>query len=148
MNPLTSGKRVMNGTKGKLYLDGEYVAGVITFNAKVTWTKETVYLDNTIMEDQKTISGRGTGSMELEKISSFMQVKVGEKIRSGLDVRFTLRSELDDPDAYGAERVEIQNVSFDEVTLVNWQKGTKTTETYPFTFSAWTLIDTAEEATA
>ena len=34
MRPLTSAKRVMNGSKGKLYLDGEYVAGVVSFSAK------------------------------------------------------------------------------------------------------------------
>ena len=62
---MTSAKRVMNGSKGKLYLDGEYVAGVVSLSAKVAWTKETVYLDGTIMEDQKTISGKGTGSLEM-----------------------------------------------------------------------------------
>ena len=98
-------------------MDGEYVAGVVSFSAKVAWTKETVYLDGTIMEDQKTISGKGTGSLEMEKISSFMLTKVGEAVRSGRDVRFTMRSELNDPDAYGAERVEIKNISFDEVDL-------------------------------
>ncbi len=145
MRPLTSAKRVMNGSKGKLYLDGEYVAGVVSFSAKVAWTKETVYLDGTIMEDQKTISGKGTGSLEMEKVSSFMLQKVGEAVRSGLDVRFTMRSELNDPDAYGAERVEIKNISFDEVDIANWSRGKKVTGTYPFTFSDWTLIDVVEE---
>ena len=145
MRKLISAKRVMNGSKGMLYLDGEYVAGVVAFNAKVAWNKETVYLDGTIMEDQKTISGKGTGSMELEKISSFMLQKVGEKVRNGEDVRFTMRSELNDPDAYGAERVEIQNVSFDEVEIANWGKGKKVTSTYPYTFSNWKLIDVVED---
>ena len=76
MRPLTSAKRVMNGSKGKLYLDGEYVAGVRWLSAGGL-DEETVYLDGTIMEDQKTISGKGTGSLEMEKISSFMLTKVG-----------------------------------------------------------------------
>lgn len=145
MRRLVSAKRVMNGSKGTLYLDGEYVAGVVGFSAKVTWNKEPVYLDGTIMEDQKTISGKGTGSLELEKISSFMLQKVGEAVRSGRDVRFTMLSCLDDPDAYGAERIEIRNISFDEVDLANWGKGKKVTSTYPFTFSDWELKDTVEE---
>lgn len=145
MRKLISAKRVMNGSKGTLYLDGEYVAGVVGFSAKVTWNKETVYLDSTTMEDQKTISGKGTGSMELEKVSSFMLQKVGEAVRSGRDVRFTMLSCLDDPDAYGAERVEIRNISFDEVDIANWSKGKKVTSTYPFTFSDWEIRDAVEE---
>ena len=138
---LISAKRVISGSKGKLYLDGEYVAGVISLSAKVTANKEDVYLDNTTMIDQKVISLKGTGSVELEKISSFMQKQIGEAMREGRDVRFTIRSELNDPDAFGAERVEIRNVSFDEVDLINWTKGKKTTGTYPFTFSDWGFID-------
>lgn len=145
MRQNTSAKRVVNGSKGKMYLDGEYVAMVTSLSAKVAWNKETVYVDGTIMEDQKTISGKGTGSMEMEKVSSFMQKKVGEAIRSGRDVRFTILSVLDDEDAYGAERVEIGNVSFDEVDIVNWSKGKKVSGTYPFTFSQWTNRDTIEE---
>ena len=128
-----------------MYLDGEYVAMVTSLSAKVAWNKETVYVDGTIMEDQKTISGKGTGSVEMEKVSSFMQQKIGEAVRSGRDVRFTILSDLNDEDAYGAERVEIRNVSFDEVDLVNWSKGKKVTVTYPFTFSDWTIIDAIEE---
>lgn len=145
MRKNTSAKRVVNGSKGKMYLDGEYVAMVTSLSAKVAWNKEPVYLDGTIMEDQKTISGKGTGSVEMEKVSSFMQKKVGEAVRSGRDVRFTILSDLDDEDAYGAERVEIRNVSFDEVDIVNWSKGKKVTGTYPFTFSDWTIIDAIEE---
>lgn len=142
---LTSGKQVVNGSKGKLYLNGEYVAGVISLSAKVTANKEDVYLDGTTMVDQKTISQKGTGSMELEKISSFMQKQIGEAMREGRDLRFTIRSELNDPDVHGAERVEIRNVSFDEVDLINWTKGKKVTGTYPFTFSDWDLIDEITE---
>ena len=145
MKQNTTAKRVVNGSKGKMYLDGEYVAMVTSLSAKVAWNKETVYIDGTIMEDQKTISGKGTGSVEMEKVSSFMQQKIGEAVRSGRDVRFTILSDLNDEDAYGAERVEIRNVSFDEVDLVNWTKGKKVTGTYPFTFSDWTIIDEIEE---
>ena len=102
MRKLISAKRVISGSKGKMYLDGEYVAGVISLSAKVTANKDDVYLDNTLMIDQKVISLKGTGSVELEKISSFMQKKIGEAMREGRDVRFTILSDLNDPDAYGA----------------------------------------------
>ena len=145
MRTLTSAKRVMNGSKGKLYLDGEYVAGVVSSSAKVAWTKETVYLDGTIMEDQKTISGKGTGSLEMEKISSFMLTKVGERCAaagtSGLPcaVNSTTRTHT------VRNGWKLRTSSFDEVDIANWSKGKKVTGTYPFTFSDWTLIDVVEE---
>ena len=44
MRKLISAKRVISGSKGKMYLDGEYVAGVISLSAKVTANKDDVYL--------------------------------------------------------------------------------------------------------
>mgnify|MGYP002236849848 FL=1 len=44
-----------------------------------------------------------------------------EGIKRGVDRRFTVISKLRDPDSYGAERVALYDVSFDDLTLADWQ---------------------------
>ena len=61
----------------------------------------------------------------------------------GKDVRSTLVSKLDDPDAYGAERVAIYNVSLDEVPIVNWERKTIQKDEVPFTFTSHKFLETA-----
>ena len=45
-----------------------------------------------------------------------------EGIKRGVDRRFTVISKLRDPDSYGAERVALYDVSFDDLTLADWQR--------------------------
>ena len=59
-------------------------------------------------------------------------------------MRCTIISKLRDPDSYGAERVALYNVSFDDLTLADWQAATMGTVTAPFTFSRYELLDTIE----
>ena len=47
----------------------------------------------------------------------------------------TLIGKLDDPDAFGAERVALYNVSLDEETIMDWKVGSTTETTVPFTFT-------------
>ena len=69
---------------------------------------------------------------------------IGTKINKGEDVRFTVTSKLSDPDAYGAERVVLRNVSFDDLTVADWKVGTKGNITAPFTFTKYEFLDTIE----
>ena len=38
-----------------------------------------------------------------------------------MDERGTVITKLKDPDSWGAERVALYNVSFDDLTLADWQ---------------------------
>ena len=62
----------------------------------------------------------GTGSLTLHKVDSgFIQRQ--QLLQSGVDVRCTVVSKLKDPDSWGAERVALYNVSFDDLVLADWQ---------------------------
>ena len=64
-------------------------------------------------------------------------------MQAGKDPRSTFVSKLDDPDAYGAERVALYNVSLDEVPLVNWERKTIQKDEVPFTFTRHKYMETA-----
>ena len=132
---LDSTKRVMSGTWGQIWLDNELVAECYKFQAKITYNKDEITLCGQLMTDSKITNAKGTGSIGMYKVNSRMIKTIGEKILNGHDVRFTIISKLADPDAYGHERVAIKNVSFDDLTLADWEAGVSGKVECPFTFS-------------
>lgn len=134
-------RRVVNGTWGTLYLEGEEVFEITSFSAKVEHNKEDIQMARNMMIDTKITSMKGTGSMTIKKMTSRMLRVIGDNVRNGIDNRFTLISEIDDPDTIGAERVIITGVSFDDMTLAEWSVGEVGSNEYPFTFTGFELED-------
>lgn len=142
MSKIDSAKRVMSGTYGELWWDGELIAECDKFSAKYTQSKEVVNLARQTVEDSKVMGSKGTGSFRVYKVYSRFR-DYADAVQSGKDVRGTFVSKLDDPDAYGAERVAIYNVSLDEVPLVNWEHKTIQKDEVPFTFTSHKFLETA-----
>lgn len=138
---MDSTKRVMSGTWGQLWLDGELVAECYKFSAKVTLNKEDVPQCGVMWGDTKVKSMSGKGSVGIYKVNSRMAKLVGSQIRTGKDPRFVIISKLNDPDAYGAERVAVKNVSFDDLTLADWEANTFGKVECPFTFGDYEYLD-------
>lgn len=139
---MDSAKRVISGTWGQVWLDGEQVGECYGLQAKSTFNKEEVALCGQMEVDTKVTSIKNTGSLRLHKVSTRMALAIGEAIRNGRDVRFTIVSKLADPDAYGAERVTLKNVSFDDLTLADWEAKQNGKVECPFTFTGFEFLDT------
>lgn len=144
MGETRSAKRVINGTWGEVWLDGDYVAECYGLQLKTTFTKEAVPMCGQMTEDQKITSIAQKGTLKLHKVNSRMAILYGEKVRKGLDPRFTIISKLADPDAYGNERVVATGVSFDDLTLADWEAKTLGKIECPFTFSDYQFLDRIE----
>lgn len=141
---MDSAKRVMSGTWGELWLDNEYVGECYRFQAKMNFNKQDIPMCGKMATDKKITSMNGTGSLGLHKVSSRMARKIGEEVKAGRDPRFMVISKLDDPDAYGAERVVVRNVSFDDLTLADWEVAVNGKIEAPFTFTDYDFLDTVE----
>ncbi len=140
---IDSAKRVISGTYGEVWVDGEKVAECTACQAKIQKDKTTINLCGQFMTDAKAVSANGTGSLTLHKVDSgFIMRQQG--LQEGVDVRCTIISKLRDPDSYGAERVALYNVSFDDLTLADWQAAAVGSVTAPFTFSRYEMLDTIE----
>ena len=140
---IDSARRVISGTWGELWSDGEKVAEVSACQAKVALNKETVNLCGRFMTTHKAMNASGTGSLTMHKVDSGFAQRM-EGIKRGVDRRFTLISKLRDPDSYGAERVALYDVSFDDLTLADWQAAAVGSVTAPFTFSDYEYLDQIE----
>lgn len=137
---IDTAKRSLNGLWGEVWIDGEKIAECTACQLKVSKNKETINLCGQFMSDTKATSGSGTGSLTLYKVDSGFAQKMSD-LQSGIDRRFTVISKLKDPDSWGAERVAAYNVSFDDLTLADWQAATVGKVTTPFTFSRYEFLD-------
>ena len=138
---MDSAKRVISGTWGEVWLEGDKVSECYGLQAKVSFNKEDIALCGQMASDKKVTSIECTGSLRMQKVTSRMALAIGENIRNGKDVRFTIVSKLKDPDAYGAERVVLSNVSFDDLTLADWEAKSVGKVECPFTFTDYEFLD-------
>jgi len=137
-----NGERIINGTFGELWLDGDRVSECYGLTAKVEITKEDVELCGKLGTDTKMMGYKGTGTVKLHKANSRMVQKISADIKRGINPRLQILSALKDPAAFGAERILIKDAAFDDLTLADWEAKVKGTVEAPFTFTDWDPVDT------
>lgn len=134
-------ERVINGTFGEVWLDGTYLPQATGLEAKFSLDKEEVYQCRKRSKGYKITGSDGKGTLKMNKTDSTLINIVGEDLQSGKMTEHTIISKLDDPDAWGAERIQFEGVKFDELTLADWELKKLGTESIPFTFESYTILD-------
>ena len=134
-------KNVISGTYGSVWLDGEEDAEVKSFQAKLEFQKEEVKIAGKMATGTKYMGYSGKGSLALHKVNSRMIKAIGQQIKEGKEPRFTIIGKLADPDADGVERIAINNVSFDDLTLFDFEVGALGQTECPFTFTDYDFLD-------
>lgn len=134
-------ENVINGTYGEVWIDGEYMAEVLGLEAKVTLEKTEVHQVGRLSKRYKVTGVDCKGTIKLNKVSSYFIKKLSKNLKDGKLVSATIISNLADPNAMGAERIELTGCTFDELALVNWEVKKLGEESIPFTFTDWNLLD-------
>ena len=134
-------KGVMNGTHGSLWINDKEIGEVKSFQVKVEFQKEEIKMAGVMATDTKYMGYTVKGSLSLHKINSRMIHYISDSIKKGREPRFTLIGKLADPDADGVERIAIKNVSFDDLTLMDWEVGAVGSSEHPFTATSWDVLD-------
>ena len=132
--------RVMRGTWGQVWVDGELWIELDGFQAKYSKNKSDINLCGEMVVGHKVGNVKGTGSISAHKVYTRNPAQI-DAILEGKDVRCTIVAKLDDPDAFGAERVALYDVSFDDETLMDFAAGNPCKVTYPFTFGRREWLD-------
>lgn len=128
--------RTIHSQNGKILADGEEQTNLTETTAKVTPDKKEINVIGDDWTRHKVGTKKGTGSMSGYKITSAM-IERGFK-------KFEIISALEDPEAYGYERIRLKNCMADEITLINLKAGDLVTEDTPFTFEGYELLDKIE----
>lgn len=135
-------EQVINGTFGEMWIDSEYMAETTALEAKISLEKTEVNQTGKLQKGYKITGIDCKGTIKLNKVSSFFILKLSEALSKGKTVTATIISNLADPDAMGAERIELTGCTFDELTLINWEAKKIGEESIPFTFTGWNLLET------
>ncbi|MEF2964917.1 phage tail tube protein [Paenibacillus sp. M1] len=125
--------RIIMGTYGQIFIDGVWQSNLNHLEASVEAEKRELNLVGTDYTVFKLGRKKGTGTMSGYKVSSDM-------IERGFQ-KFSIIHKLDDPEAYGFERIELINCMVDKIQLANWTAGEEVTEETAFTFESYELKD-------
>ena len=129
------GRRRWNGSHGRVWWDGEMLFEIKKFEAKVTADREDVLIGNS--KDSKITSLTGQGSFTIKSVINRNINRYLEEWKNGHDPRATLVSLIDDPDAVEGqkERSIIDNVWFNELLLMEFEKGQVVEKEFTFGFT-------------
>ena len=140
MNNYTAAQ-VISGTYGEMWLNGDLMAETIALQAKVTLKKATIAMCGTLVDGQKVTGMELKGTLKMHKVNNSMIKLLSDSIKRGKTPEFTIISNLADPDSLGSERIVLKRVTFDELTLVDWEAKKEGEVSMPFTFMDWDLLD-------
>ncbi|MHC1683418.1 MAG: phage tail tube protein [Clostridiaceae bacterium] len=131
------GKNIISGTYGTLWWDGEKILEIDAFEARVKIEREGVSFAGDLSEDSKIKGLKGEGKLKLKHVFSRGVKKLLKAYQKGEDPRSQLIGKLQDPDAVGkqSERVVINNVWFNELTLMEFENGKNGSKEYPFGYT-------------
>lgn len=141
MPDILDSAQVRSGTWGSLWLDGEQVAECYGFQAKVNKTKEDVARCRTLVAGKKLTGVSITGTVRIYNATSRLLEAEGAAISAGTDLRHTIISNLDDPDNPNNQRIVCKGVSFDDLTLADWEAAKLGTIEAPFTAESYEILD-------
>lgn len=129
------GRRRWAGSHGKLWWDGELLFEIESFEGKVTPDREDVIIGNS--KDSKIVSLTGSGTFTVKAVINRNVKKYLKEWQAGHDPRATLVGLIDDPDAVDGqkERISVDNVWFNELTLMTFKKGEVVSKEFPFGFT-------------
>lgn len=133
---------VINGTYGTVWFSGELWAEVDAFEAKVTVSYEDVTFANEGGTFKKPTGWNGEGSMTIKKIYSRVQKAMAANVKKGIYPRFEIVGKVADPDSRGVERVALHDVTISEFMLLKFDAKALGSETIPFAFSDYEMVDT------
>ena len=138
-------EKVINGTFGELWLDDYYLAEVTGLEAKATLEKTEVNQVGTLAKGYKITGLDCKGTIKLNKVTSYFVNLLSENTMNCKQTTCTIISKLADPDSNGTERIKLTGVTFDELTLANWEAKKLGEESIPFTFTGWEVMDSIPE---
>ena len=134
--------RIMSGSKGMVIWEGEPLFDIKGFNAKVNINREDVTMAMELVGDSKMTGWSGEYEMTLNKIFSTAQQRFADAVKEGRDIRTNIIAYLDDPDAYGQERVSLSNCWINELPLMDWENGSLAEESITGGFTNYEFLNT------
>lgn len=121
MPDILDAKKVRSGTYGYLTIDGKQVADVFGLKAVIKKKTEDVNRCGTYQKGAKLLGTEGTGTVQIYNATNDLMEKELAALNEGRDLKHTIISTLADPDNPVEQRIALYGVTFDELTLADWE---------------------------
>ena len=133
---------IINGTYGKVFINGNKLANIKSFEAKLTFECEEVNLAEDPGKHMRYMGYSGEGTMTLHKVDSSILNMIKDDIKAGKMPEIMIVGSVSDPSAIGTERVQLNGVTLDEITLLKFELKTLGEEEVPFKFADFVPLKT------
>lgn len=140
--PALDSSRVINGKYGEIWMDGKWLSNFHTGEATIDLQYEKVKRSGKRADGNKVVGIEYTGSISGYKITSELAKSVAQVLddRKGAFV-CELIMKLDDPEAYGAERVRFKGVQFTKIEIMKFDHGSIVEQEWPFVYDGVEWLD-------
>ena len=128
--------KVISGTYGKLYHDGEWLSNVFGVEVNVDINYEEVKRSGTRKVGHKAMSINLSGTLKSYKVTREFEKAIAQIMDDRKGAFFTeLIVQLDDPEnPEMAEFVRLKGVQFENIPLMNFEHGTMVEDELNFLF--------------
>jgi hypothetical protein len=135
--------RVINGSYGSVFdANGNWLTNVTEFSANVEINKEEIMRSGSRWTGHKVTSLSGSGTISGYKVTTELIDAIGDVANdNGVSFVTEIQAKLADPEAYGAARIRLKGVQFDNIPLMNFSVGEVVTEELNFTFTGYELME-------
>lgn len=140
-------EKTMYGNFGSVFIDDSQIVEATGLQAKCKVNKVEVPMCGTMVKKYKHVGWDGSGTLTTNKTSSRMGILMADNMKAGKETVCTIISKVADPGNGGTERVRLNGVKFDELTLIDWSAGKLGTESIPFTFEDFDYLDRIDPST-
>ncbi len=137
-----NGKDFLNGSFGKISINGKEVAEIKDFNANVVITREDIPINGSMSLQTKMKSRKGIGSFALTKAyDRFLDEKFA--LLSDTDESFSIQVSTEDPDHNGDRTEYLFPVCYftGNLPIMNWTSNECVTEKYEFVFNDQEVVN-------
>lgn len=122
--------RTINGTFGKIFLNGQWLSNFYSCEITDEYDWAELKLSGDRRTKHKLVSVKGTGKISGYKVTSQLQKALVDNPTQS----FEIISNLEDPEAYGYERIRISGVKFQKNPIAGWKHGEVVEEEWEFVY--------------
>ena len=136
--------RIIRGTFGAVWMNNEKLYEVKSAEAKVTLNYEELHLNGEFGTDRRYMGYDVSGTVTLHKCGSRAARLYASAPKTGILPEVKMDFALKDPDVAGAQRAVLEGVTFDELTLAQFENNTVLEESIPFHAAGFDLPEFLE----
>lgn len=134
--------RVLVGTNGYVWLNGELLANIKKVEIKVSGSFEEVSVCGFYGTHAVYTGWTGEGTLTLQKVNSTQAKLIGDAYKSGVMPELKIITKLTDQETKKSERMSISDVVFTEFNIANFESKGLIEEAIPFKFSDYEILET------